>query len=113
MARADGVSAIDFARTLAARDALIAEAERLFSDTPVVLPTVALLPPRLAALEDDAAYDRTNLLALRNTSFGNLIDGCSVSLPLTDTPGAGLMLTAARGRDAALLTLAETLAGRL
>ena len=54
-----------------------------------------------------------NLLALRNTSFGNLIDGCSVSLPLTDTPGAGLMLTAARGRDAALLTLAETLAGRL
>ncbi|WP_283643298.1 amidase family protein [Marinovum algicola] len=113
MARADGVSAIDFARTLAARDALIAEAERLFSDTPVVLPTVALLPPGLAALEDDAAYDRTNLLALRNTSFGNLIDGCSVSLPLTDTPGAGLMLTAARGRDAALLTLAETLAGRL
>ncbi|AKO96343.1 Asp-tRNAAsn/Glu-tRNAGln amidotransferase A subunit [Marinovum algicola DG 898] len=113
MARADGVSAIDFARTLAARDALIAEAERLFSDTPVVLPTVALLPPRLAALEDDATYDRTNLLALRNTSFGNLIDGCSVSLPLTDTPGAGLMLTAARGRDAALLTLAETLAGRL
>lgn len=113
MARADGVSGIDYARTLAARAALIAEARQLFADTPVALPSVAIMPPRLDALQDEAAYDRINLLALRNTSFGNVIDGCSISLPITAHPGAGLMLTAASGRDAMLVTLAEALGGAL
>ncbi|WP_424986097.1 amidase family protein [Microbulbifer sp. S227A] len=113
MARADGVSAIDFARTLAARATLAREAARLFGDTPVALPSVAIMPPRLADLQDDAAYDRINLLALRNTSLGNVIDGCSVSLPLPDHPGAGLMLTAAHGQDARLLAMTEMLQGAL
>ncbi|MFW2589847.1 amidase family protein [Sagittula sp. SSi028] len=113
MARADGVSAIDFARTLAAREALRAEAARLFSNAVIALPTVAILPPALDALAEDAEYDRINLLALRNTSFGNVIDGCSVSLPLADCAGAGLMLTAAGGCDAALVAMAEALQGRL
>ncbi|MEP3675208.1 amidase family protein [Sulfitobacter sp.] len=113
MARADGLSAIDFSRTLAAREALTVEAAQIFGDTPLVLPTVAIMPPKLDDLNDDATYDRINLLALRNTSFGNLIDGCSVSLPISSHPGAGLMITASTGQDAKLLRMAEALQGRL
>lgn len=113
MARADGVTGIDYARTLAAREALIAEAIQLFGDTPLVMPTVAIMPPKLDDLNDDATYDRINLLALRNTSFANLIDGCSVSLPISSYPGAGLMITASTGRDAMLVTIAESLQGTL
>ncbi|MGJ8597581.1 amidase family protein [Sulfitobacter sp.] len=113
MARADGVTAIEYARTLAAREALIAEANQIFGDTPLVMPTVAIMPPKLDDLSDDATYDRINLLALRNTSFANLIDGCSVSLPISSHPGAGLMITASTGRDAMLVTMAESLQGAL
>jgi len=112
MARADGVTGIEFAKTLAARTELAADAGDLFGNTPLVLPTVAIMPPRLDDLrDDDAAYDRINLLALRNTSFANVIDGCSISIPMTNTPGAGLMITASAGQDAKLLAMAETLAG--
>ncbi|MEQ5826079.1 amidase [Sulfitobacter sp. NFXS29] len=113
MARADGVTGIEFARTIAAREALIARAAHLFGDTPVALPSVALMPPKLDDLREDATYDRINLLALRNTSLANVIDGCSVSMPITSHPGAGLMLTAAAGRDAMLINMAETLQGAL
>lgn len=113
MARADGISGIEYARTLAAREALIAESVQLFSDIPLVMPTVAIMPPRLEDIQDDATYDRINLLALRNTSFANLIDGCSVSLPISSHPGSGLMITAATGRDAMLVTMAEVLQGTL
>jgi aspartyl-tRNA(Asn)/glutamyl-tRNA(Gln) amidotransferase subunit A len=113
MARADGVTAIEFAQTLAARAALITDSAQLFRDVPLVLPTVAILPPKLEDLADDATYDRINLLALRNTSFANVIDGCSVSLPLSGCSGAGLMLTAANGRDAQLVAMAEALDGVL
>lgn len=109
MARADGVSGVDYARTLAMRAALISDARGLFGQTPLALPTVAIMPPRLDALQDDTAYDWINLLVLRNTSFGNAIDGCSVSIPITSHPGAGLMLTAASGQDAKLITMTETL----
>ena len=113
MARADGVTGIEFARTIAAREALIARAAHLFGDTPVALPSVAIMPPKLDDLREDATYDRINLLALRNTSFANVIDGCSVSMPITSHPGAGLMLTATAGRDAMLINMAEALQGAL
>ena len=113
MARADGVTGIEFAHTIAAREALIARAAHLFGDTPVALPSVAIMPPKLDDLREDATYDRINLLALRNTSFANVIDGCSVSMPITSHPGAGLMLTATAGRDAMLINMAETLQGAL
>ena len=113
MARADGLSAIDFSRTLAAREALTVDAARIFADTPLVLPTVAIMPPKLDDLHDDATYDRINLMALRNTSFGNLIDGCSVSLPISSHPGAGMMITASAGQDSKLLKMTEALQGRL
>jgi aspartyl-tRNA(Asn)/glutamyl-tRNA(Gln) amidotransferase subunit A len=113
MARADGVTGIDYAHTIAARNALVTEAAHIFGDTPIVMPSVAIMPPKLDDLKDDAAYDRINLLALRNTSFANVIDGCSVSLPISTRPGAGLLFTAAAGRDGMLIALTEALQGQL
>src|SRR4029079_3004482 len=60
----------------------------------VALPTAANLPPEVAAvLADPARFAAENLLALRNTNLGNLLDVCAITLP-TGTPSCGLMLMA-------------------
>ncbi|MEW6122216.1 MAG: amidase [Pseudomonadota bacterium] len=107
--RGAGQSAADYLDILAARRGLIARAEaRLAPFDALLLPTVAIVPPRIADLaSNDDAYGRANLLALRNPTLINMIDGCALSLPLT-TPGgapAGLMLAGAAGTDAALLAM--------
>jgi len=82
-------------------------------------PTVAIVPPPLAALAaDDAAYARTNLLVLRNTSAVNVLDGCALSLPMpaAGSAPAGLMVVGRRDEDARLLRIGAAieavLAGR-
>jgi len=73
-----------------------------------VMPTVAMTPPRIADLADDAAYGRANLLALRNCTLINMIDGCAISLPIHAGGEApvGLMLAGIAGADRRLLALA-------
>ena len=57
----------------------------------VILPTVPILPPELARIEEDHDYYLTeNLMTLRNTRIGNLMGACALTLP-TDTPSCGLM----------------------
>lgn len=57
----------------------------------LVLPTTPNLPPNLdRLLSDDAYYVEENLLTLRNTRFGNLLDGAALTLP-TGTPSTGIM----------------------
>lgn len=103
-------SAADYLDLVEARNALVARAAaRLEPFDALVLPTAPILPPRIADLaNDDAAYGKVNLLALRNPTLINMIDGCAISLPLTGTGGApvGLMLAAAGGGDARLLAIA-------
>jgi aspartyl-tRNA(Asn)/glutamyl-tRNA(Gln) amidotransferase subunit A len=71
----------------------------------VILPTAPILPPdRARLLADTDYYTRENLLALRNTRIGNLLDLSGLSLP-TGTPGCGLMLLAAPMADERLLRL--------
>jgi len=72
----------------------------------MVAPTVACIPPPLAALErDERAYARADLRALRNTSVVNALDGCALTLPChaAGAAPAGLMVFAPAGRDRALL----------
>ena len=45
------------------------------------MPTVPIVPPRIAELDDEREYNRINLLILRNTALGNFFDRCSISLP--------------------------------
>lgn len=71
----------------------------------VALPTSAILPPDADRLMTDSEYYvGENLLALRNTRIGNLMDGCGLSLP-TAEPSCGLMLLTLPGAEERLLRL--------
>lgn len=72
----------------------------------VVMPTCAILPPKLADLEADHAYfTERNLLTLRNTRIGNLMGAPGVTLP-TGIPSCGIFLQGLPGTDIAMLRLA-------
>lgn len=108
IARAKNLHAEDFQQTLVARAAFIERMAKEEPNTVFLLPTVAVVAPKLSDLEEDAEYDRLNLLCLRNTSLANVLNGCSISLPFRfENEPMGLMLTAANGMDKALLALAK------
>lgn len=85
--------------------------QRLASVDAIALPTLPIDPPPIADLVNgDAAYDWANRLALRNTTLGNQLDMCAITLPCgVSTAGlpVGLMLMAPKGRDTRLLRLAH------
>ncbi|WP_246797046.1 amidase [Burkholderia perseverans] len=107
-------SAADYLDLLAARAAMLDEADRtLWSGVDAVLaPTVPVVPPRIAELEhDDATFARTNALILRNPSAFNFLDACALSVPCHPRDGApvGLMVAAAPHRDDALLAIGQSI----
>ncbi len=78
-------------------------------------PTCALVPPALSEIEDEAEYGRINLLLLRNTSVGNFLDRCAISLPCHrpgDAP-VGLQLMGEHGGDARLFAVARAVEAAL
>jgi len=102
-------SAADYIDVVNARRALIKDAETALAPfNALILPTVAITPPRIADLAADDAYARANVLSLRNTTAINMIDGCAISLPI-HRPGeapVGLMLASRGGDDHRLFALA-------
>ena len=100
--RGESQSAADYIELLEARESLIARAAlRLEPYDVLVMPTAANLPPAIADMKDDKAYSQANILALRNCTFINMIDGCAISMPISK-PGeapVGLMLAAAGWHD--------------
>jgi aspartyl-tRNA(Asn)/glutamyl-tRNA(Gln) amidotransferase subunit A len=107
--RGEAISAADYIDLLEMRKSLIARATvRLAPYDALVLPTTANTPPRIADLADDKAFTAANLLALRNCTLINMIDGCAISLPCHregEVP-VGLMLAAAGGSDRHIFELA-------
>ena len=107
--RGEAMSAADYIDLLEMRKSLIARvATRLASYDALVMPTTANTPPRIADLADDKAFTRANLLALRNCSLINTIDGCAISLPCHregEVP-VGLMLASSGGADRRIFELA-------
>lgn len=107
--RGESLSAADYVDLLGARRSLIARTERRIAPyDALVLPTTANTPPRIADLADDKAFTVANLLALRNCTLINMIDGCAISLPAHrdgEVP-VGLMLAAAGGSDRRIFELA-------
>jgi aspartyl-tRNA(Asn)/glutamyl-tRNA(Gln) amidotransferase subunit A len=107
--RGESISAADYIDLLNARKSLIARTEkRIAPYDALVLPTTANTPPVIADLADDKAFTRANLLALRNCTLINMIDGCAISLPAHregEVP-VGLMLAAAGGADRRIFELA-------
>jgi aspartyl-tRNA(Asn)/glutamyl-tRNA(Gln) amidotransferase subunit A len=74
----------------------------------VLMPTVPVVAPAMAPLQDNDVYLRSNALLLRNPSIFNFIDGCAISIPChvpTELP-VGLMLAAEHGADRRLLAIA-------
>jgi aspartyl-tRNA(Asn)/glutamyl-tRNA(Gln) amidotransferase subunit A len=107
--RGEGISAADYIELLEARKSLIMRAAaRLAPYDALVMPTTANAPPRIADLADDKAFTKANLLALRNCTLINMIDGCAISLPCHREGEApvGLMLASSDGTDRRIFELA-------
>jgi aspartyl-tRNA(Asn)/glutamyl-tRNA(Gln) amidotransferase subunit A len=107
--RGEALSAADYVDFSQARKSLVTRAAaRLAPYDALVMPTTANTPPRIADLADDQAFTKANLLALRNCTLINMIDGCAISLPCHregEVP-VGLMLAAAGGSDRRIFELA-------
>jgi aspartyl-tRNA(Asn)/glutamyl-tRNA(Gln) amidotransferase subunit A len=107
--RGESQSAADYIDLIHARKSLVTRANaRLAPYDALVLPTTANTPPAIAEMADDKRFTRANLLALRNCTLINMIDGCAISLPAHregEVP-VGLMLAAAGGSDRRIFQLA-------
>ena len=89
--------------------ALIAQKQMLFDA--LILPTVQIVAPTLAELEETEKSNAINLLCLRNTAVGNFLDVPAVSIPcheMGDLP-VGAMLFGMTGDDRRLLSIARGL----
>lgn len=112
IARGEHVSAADYIDAIALRAALIDKVRaRLSTCDAMIMPTVPLVAPRIADLDDDATFTRINLLALRNPTLINMIDGCAISVPIHrpgDAP-VGLMIAGPANADRRILGIAHGL----
>ena len=108
--RADDLDAVSYRKTLNARDAFIDAYHAEVGNRVLLLPTTPILAPELSVFDDDDEYYRLNLLALRNPSLANVLNGCSISLPFkAGNETIGIMLTAPGGCDRSLLEVAKDL----
>jgi aspartyl-tRNA(Asn)/glutamyl-tRNA(Gln) amidotransferase subunit A len=118
IARGEAMTAADYIDLLPMRRSLIARAEATMAPyDALVMPTCAIAPPSIAEMADDKVFAKKNLMALRNCTLINMIDGCAISLPISrkDEAPVGLMLAAAGGSDRRIFELAagmeETIRG--
>jgi aspartyl-tRNA(Asn)/glutamyl-tRNA(Gln) amidotransferase subunit A len=104
------VSAAAYIRLCAARDDFIARvAARTAEFDALLMPTVAITAPPIAAFVEDREYFRLNGLILRNTAVINFLDRCAITLPIQPLGAApvGLMLVGEHGGDRRLLAIAS------
>ncbi len=74
----------------------------------LLMPTVAITAPPIAAFERDDDYWRLNAMILRNPSVINFLDRCAATIPI-QKPGelpVGLMIVGEHGADRRLLSVA-------
>ena len=75
----------------------------------LIMPTCPILPPDKDRLDQDTAfYKKANLLTLRNTRVGNLLDACAITLPGSGL-SVGTMLMDVHGDHDRLLAIATQL----
>jgi aspartyl-tRNA(Asn)/glutamyl-tRNA(Gln) amidotransferase subunit A len=114
--RGDRMSAVDYVDLVNARRRIVASFDvgtREFDA--LLMPTVPIVPPRIAELEDEREYNRINLLILRNSAVGNFLDRCAISLPCNHKgePPVGLMLMGETMGDARLFSIAVAIEATL
>jgi aspartyl-tRNA(Asn)/glutamyl-tRNA(Gln) amidotransferase subunit A len=104
------MTAAEYIRLLEARADFIRrfDAETQAFDA-LVMPTVPMTAPPMAAFARDEDYARLNLKLLRNTAIINFLDRCALTLPI-EAPGTapvGLMVVGRHGEDRRLLAIAS------
>jgi aspartyl-tRNA(Asn)/glutamyl-tRNA(Gln) amidotransferase subunit A len=67
-----------------------------------------VVAPRIADVEVEEAYNRINMLVLRNTLMINIVDGCSISLPMSRpaAPPTSLMISGPAMSDSRIFSIA-------
>jgi aspartyl-tRNA(Asn)/glutamyl-tRNA(Gln) amidotransferase subunit A len=78
----------------------------------LAMPTCAITAPTLEEVSTPEGFTKKNLLLLRNTSVGNFLDRCAISLPC-QAPGelpVGFMLMGEAMADKRLLAIARSVA---
>jgi aspartyl-tRNA(Asn)/glutamyl-tRNA(Gln) amidotransferase subunit A len=105
--RASGMTAVEYIRLQADRaDFITRVAARTIGFDALLMPTVAITAPPMAAFEQDEDYWRLNALLLRNTSVVNFLDRCALTVPIqTAGPPVGLMIVGEHGADRKLLSV--------
>ena len=101
--------AADYIELLNRRADMQARADRVTAPfDALIMPTVPLVAPAFAGIEDEKAFSRNNVMLLRNTLIFNFLDRCAVSLPCHEPGGApvGLMVAGEHGEDRRLLAMA-------
>jgi aspartyl-tRNA(Asn)/glutamyl-tRNA(Gln) amidotransferase subunit A len=78
----------------------------------VVMPTCAIVAPTLDEVSTPEGFTKKNMLLLRNTTVGNFLDRCSISLPChgADELPVGFMLMGEAMADKRLLAMARSVA---
>jgi len=112
MMQGEKQSAAEYIDLIAARRAAIDAYERSLEGWDGILsPTVPILPPRLADVEKDEDFNRLNMQSLRNTLMINVVDGCSIAIPMMrpSAPPTSLMLSAVAMSDTRVFALAEAI----
>ncbi len=107
--RGADIRAADYLDLMATRRRLIVAADAASAGyDALLLPTCPIVPPPIALLDDEAEYNRVNLLSLRNTTLGNFLDRCAISLPCHRAGEApvGLMLMGETMGDSKLFAIA-------
>jgi aspartyl-tRNA(Asn)/glutamyl-tRNA(Gln) amidotransferase subunit A len=110
MLRGKQISAADYIDLLQRRAQWIQQLQTQLADyDAMIMPTVPVIAPTIAELQDEEVYHKTNLLLLRNPTFINFLDGCAVSLPChaPGTAPVGVSIAAADGQDRTVLAIAK------
>jgi len=108
--RAAGMTAVEYINLCAARaDLILRLRARTAPFDALLMPTVAITAPPIAAFERDEDYRHLNALILRNPSVVNFLDRCAITIPIepAGTPPVGLMVIGEHGADRRLLALAR------
>jgi len=111
--RGKEMSAADYIDLLAARTDLQRRVSAITSNyDAVIMPTCAIVAPTLDEVATPEGFSRKNLLLLRNTTVGNFLDRCGISLPCHaagELP-VGFMLMGEAMADRRVLAMARSVA---
>lgn len=110
------MTAAELIQLMAERARIIAAvAPRTAPFDAIIAPTCPLTPPAIEELATAEAFNRINMLLLRNTAVGNFLDRCSISIPCHAEGEApvGMMLTGEHMGDARLFAVAQAVEGAL